>query len=88
MGTGFKWSQPYQTIKAGDFVLWKWSSPDLVTGLNFKIEQVDDPGSTNPVANGFNSGDATPSGIKNLNFQLSFCILLILLQIRLILVSI
>ena len=62
MGTGFKWSRPYLQIKAGDYVLWKWSSPDLVTGLNFKVGQVDDPGSTTQVANGFDSGDATPSG--------------------------
>ena len=40
---------------------WKWSAPSLVTGLKYKIEQVEDGASTNKI--GFASGDATPTGI-------------------------
>lgn len=61
LGNGYKWSQPYLKIKTGDFVNWKWSAPNLVAGLNYKIEQVEDGTSTKPI--GFTSGGATPTGI-------------------------
>ena len=59
-------------IKTGDYVRWKWSAPDLVNGLSFEIEQVEDAASTKPV--GFTSGEPIPSGmpinlINLVNFQ-------------------
>ena len=61
LGKGYRWSQPYLKINLGDYVKWKWSAPSLVTGLKYKIEQVEDGASTNKI--GFASGDATPTGI-------------------------
>jgi hypothetical protein len=61
LGKGYSWTEPYLKIKTGDYVKWKWSAPNLVTGLNYKIEQVEDGVSINQI--GFTSGNATSSGI-------------------------
>jgi hypothetical protein len=58
---GFSWSQPYLTVGLGDIVHWTWTKPTGVTGINFKVEQVEDPVSENPI--GFTSGDSTSSGM-------------------------
>ena len=59
-GKGYKWSEPYLVVKVGDYARWRWSAPDLVTGLSFKIEQVQDAASMTPI--GFASGEPTSSG--------------------------
>jgi hypothetical protein len=48
-------------IKQGEYVNWSWSAPIGINIINYKIQQVDGPSSTN-FNGGFDSGDASSSG--------------------------
>ena len=53
------------SINSGDSVEWTWISPDFLTGLLYKVEQLENSVETNRV--GFSSGSATSQG--NFTFQ-------------------
>ena len=59
-GQGYAWSTPYLKINVGDSVLWKWSPPTGISGVSFKVEQVENAASYNP--SGFSSGDSSSTG--------------------------
>jgi plastocyanin len=61
LGTGYAWNRPYLTIKSGDWVSWTWSPPNLVTGLTYRVQQVQDAASTTSVI-GFSSGKPSSTG--------------------------
>ena len=35
-GQGYKWSEPYLVIEAGDMVVWQWEAPDYVTSMSYR----------------------------------------------------
>lgn len=62
-GSGFAWSPQYATVQQGAIVQWQWGSSSLLTTLSYKVQQVSNGYSITPASNGFDSGNATSSGI-------------------------
>ena len=64
LGVGFAWEPSSLQVKVGDFVHWKWSTPENVDGLSYKIEQTLDALKNKSKNNGFNSGgEGTGNGM-------------------------
>lgn len=61
-GQGFAWSPQHVTIEQGTKVTWKWASSPLLPTIRYKIQQVDNSYTTEPMNNGFDSGSVSPSG--------------------------
>jgi hypothetical protein len=64
---GYAWSQSYLRINKGDSVYWSWRPPTGITGVSFKVEQIQDASSIFPI--GFTSGEATPTGSYSFQFD-------------------
>lgn len=76
-GSGFAWTPQFATVQQGAVVQWQWGSSALLTTLSYKVQQVSNGYTTSTVANGFDSGNATSSGMNN--YCSSFFLLMILL---------
>lgn len=61
-GFGYAWLPIRLTIAQSTNVTWYWDSSQLSTPVYYKIQQVQNESSTEPVQNGFDSGQATRSG--------------------------
>ena len=63
-GSGFAWTPQYATVQQGSVVEWQWGSSALLTTLSYKVQQVANGYSTTLLSGGFDSGNATASGIS------------------------
>jgi hypothetical protein len=63
-GSGFAWSPQYATVQQGAVVQWQWGSSALLTTLAYKVQQVVNGYTTTLSSGGFDSGNATASGMK------------------------
>ena len=70
--TNAQWNQTYLRIQQGDIVKWTWSAPyPVALPYTYMVQQVADPSSTIPSANGFSSlsqGPASNTGLIFVNF--------------------
>lgn len=48
---------------------WSWQPPVTITGLKFKVEQVQGPNSIGPISNGFSSGEPSEYGSFKYQFH-------------------
>ena len=56
LGIGFAWKPSSLNVKVGDTVHWKWTTPDLVQGVKYKVEQTANALANESKSNGFDSG--------------------------------
>ncbi|CAF1351069.1 unnamed protein product [Rotaria sordida] len=68
-GFGYAWFPSRETVQQGTVVTWYWSSVELRSPVYYKIQQVTNAYSTEPVPNGFDSGSATSSGSFSYQFD-------------------
>jgi hypothetical protein len=68
-GAGFAWSPQYATVQQGAVVNWQWGSSALLSSINYKVQQVANGYSTQPLSGGFDSGPASTSGKRELTFN-------------------
>ena len=61
-GTGFAWTPQFATVQQGAVVEWQWGGSDLLSSLNYKVQEVATGSSTTPLAGGFDSGNGTATG--------------------------
>ena len=66
LGTGFAWEPTRLKVKVGDTVHWKWTTPDLVEGVKYKVEQTDTALSNDTGSYGFCSES---EGTRNGKFE-------------------
>ena len=66
-GSGFAWTPQYATVQQGAIVEWQWGSSALLTTLAYKVQQVSNGYTTVTVIGGFDSGNATASGMIKSN---------------------
>ncbi|XP_048777455.2 fibrocystin-L-like isoform X3 [Ostrea edulis] len=59
-GVGYAWSPMTLDVHVGDYIEWKWSVADGVTGINIGVHQTKTAVAT--TSSGFSSGAGTPSG--------------------------
>jgi hypothetical protein len=69
-GYGFAWSPQYATVEQGAVVEWQWGTSVLLSSLTYKIQQVANGYDTVPLSGGFDSGNASSSGKKELNYKI------------------
>ncbi|CAM4971603.1 unnamed protein product [Rotaria socialis] len=68
-GVDFVWSPSRQTVQQGTMVTWQWNSSTRPSRLTYKVLQVENVYSSQPVADGFDSGSATASGSFSYQFH-------------------
>jgi hypothetical protein len=61
-GFGYSWLPLRQTVQQGTIVTWYWDSTQLLTPVNYQIQQVANSYSTSPMSNGFDSVVASSQG--------------------------
>lgn len=61
-GTGFAWTPQFATVQQGAVVQWQWGGSDLLSSLNYKVQEVANGFSTTPLVGGFDSGNGTATG--------------------------
>lgn len=61
-GPGFAWSPLRVSVEQGTNVTWTWYSSELLPDRFYRVYQVADAYSTEPLVNGFDSGSATLIG--------------------------
>lgn len=59
-GKGYAWTEPFLTINKGDSVHWSWKPPTGINSVKYRVIQVQDALSKDPI--GFESGDASAVG--------------------------
>lgn len=64
-GIGFEWLPKLAVVEQGTVVTWKWNAPSMSKLLSYKIQQLANINDVTPLADGFNSGEATSIGILN-----------------------
>lgn len=67
LGYRYEWDRTYLTVNKSDWVTWTWQPPVTVSGLKYKIEQVQGANSIEP--NGFSSGDSVEYGTFKYQFH-------------------
>jgi hypothetical protein len=65
---GYAWDRPHLTINKGDYVKWSWSTPDMISGINYRVEQVN-ASISNEYNGGFLSGSSKPTGEYTYQFN-------------------
>ncbi|CAM4838515.1 unnamed protein product [Rotaria magnacalcarata] len=68
-GFGYAWYPTRETVRQGTIVTWYWSSPELSTPVYYKIQQVANAYSTEPIPYGFDSGSSTSVGSFSYQFD-------------------
>ena len=58
-GPGLEWIPKRNTVSPGTIVTRRWNSSTLVTAFRYRIQQILDVFSTEPLTDGFDSGSAT-----------------------------
>lgn len=62
LGFGYSWLPLRQIVQQGTTVTWYWDSTQLLTPVNYRIQQVANAYSTSPMSNGFDSFVASSQG--------------------------
>ncbi|CAF3993224.1 unnamed protein product, partial [Rotaria magnacalcarata] len=68
-GFGYAWYPTRETVRQGTIVTWYWSSLELSTPVYYKIQQVANAYSTEPIPYGFDSGSSTSVGSFSYQFD-------------------
>ena len=55
-GAGYAWFPQSSDIQVGDIVRWRWTTPELLDGVSYRVEQTTSPSATQYKQTGFRSG--------------------------------
>ncbi|XP_071946075.1 fibrocystin-L-like [Antedon mediterranea] len=68
-GVGYAWTQPSLSITAGDVVEWTWSTPSLLEGVGYTVQQTADEASETYDGQGFYAGASSKKGSFSFTFS-------------------